>query len=189
MNRQALFLLDPVDVTIYAPEGADYPSACAGLRALGGTGRPLPLAVVGSGLNDKDCVPPGSNHAAYYDASTAPAWEVVVANSGHFSFVDERGGMMDAICRTGTAPDAVVRELSQAMMVAWAEAMVRDPAGSEVRQLKMGLDAGGRVVAGLASFDAIQKLFQTEEAALRLLQKRAPELQVAMRLKNFELPP
>lgn len=117
---RALFLIDPVDVTVYAPLGpgvaaglagqlgwvvgetagalcvtfqvasssrtwldvrtcaaklhvpslahpakhprprppADYPSATAGLEALGRQGRSLPLAVVGSGLGG-DCVPPG----------------------------------------------------------------------------------------------------------------------------------
>lgn len=40
------------------PPSADYPSATAGLEALGRQGRSLPLAVVGSGLGG-DCVPPG----------------------------------------------------------------------------------------------------------------------------------
>ena len=55
---KALFLVDPVDVTVYAPLGPDYPSAVAGLDAFGATGRSLPLAVVGSGLGG-DCVPSG----------------------------------------------------------------------------------------------------------------------------------
>lgn len=55
---RALFLLDPVDTTVYAPLGRDYPSAVAGLEGLGRRGRSLPLAVVGSGLGG-DCVPSG----------------------------------------------------------------------------------------------------------------------------------
>ncbi|PRW56471.1 alpha beta-hydrolase isoform A [Chlorella sorokiniana] len=124
---RALFLIDPVDVTIYAPLGPDYPSATAGLEALGRQGRSLPLAVVGSGLGG-DCVPPDSNYAAYYAAASAPAWEVVISNAGHFQYLDGRGGVMDAICAVGSAPDAGVAALTQAAMVAWAETMVRgDP--------------------------------------------------------------
>ena len=59
---KALFLLDPVDITVYAPLGPDYPSAVAGLEGLGAQGRSLPLAVVGSGLGG-DCVPAGKSAA------------------------------------------------------------------------------------------------------------------------------
>ena len=124
---RALFLIDPVDVTVYAPMGPDYPSACEGLAALGKQGRALPLAVVGGGLGG-DCVPSGSNYETYFSAATAPAWEVVIRDAGHFQFIDSRGGVMDAICAVGRGPDASVAALTQAAMVAWAETMVRgDP--------------------------------------------------------------
>ena len=52
-----------------APALADYPSATAGLEALGRQGRSLPLAVVGSGLGG-DCVPPGGRGGASLQAGT-----------------------------------------------------------------------------------------------------------------------
>ncbi|EFN58050.1 hypothetical protein CHLNCDRAFT_50739 [Chlorella variabilis] len=138
---KALFLLDPVDITVYAPLGPDYPSAVAGLEGLGAQGRSLPLAVVGSGLGG-DCVPAGksaaqappllhdSNYSVYFAAASAPAWEVVIRNAGHFQFLGSRGGVMDAICAVGSAPDPSVVALTQAAMVAWGETMVRGTGGS-----------------------------------------------------------
>jgi pimeloyl-ACP methyl ester carboxylesterase len=55
---QALFLIDPVDTTVYAPLSPEYPSAVKALESLGSEGRALPLAVVGSGRGG-DCVPKG----------------------------------------------------------------------------------------------------------------------------------
>ena len=43
---KAVCLLDPVDNTVYAPEGPDYPSAVAAVRH---ARNPLPMAVVGCG--------------------------------------------------------------------------------------------------------------------------------------------
>lgn len=193
---RALFLLDPVDTTVYAPLGRDYPSAVAGLEGLGRRGRSLPLAVVGSGLGG-DCVPSDSNYAVYFAAASAPAWEVVIRNAGHFQYLDSRGGVMDAICAVGAAPDASVVALTQAAMVAWAETMVRhnssrlvgpsssssssgggdgtsgdtgQPAASAPPpKLRMGVDSDGNVVAGLASWDAASLLFATEKQARELL--------------------
>ncbi|PSC68105.1 alpha beta-hydrolase [Micractinium conductrix] len=219
---KALFLVDPVDTTVYAPRGPGFPSAVAGLEDLGRAGRSLPLAVVGSGLGG-DCVPSDSNYAIYYAAASAPAWEVVIQNAGHFQYLDGRGGVMDAICAVGNAPDASVAALTQAAMVAWAETMVRDDssrlvdggqrpasgssssgssaggsAGGPKPRLRMGLDGDGNVVAGLASWDAAERLFATEKRAEELLLatssggsggggRGGAALHVSVRLKNFQL--
>lgn len=93
-------------------------------------------------------------------------------------------------------------------MVAWAETMVRGapPAGlaaalapprqAQQQQLRMGVDGAGRLVAGVAGFDAAQRLFATEEAARALLRRGAlyaqegMQLELTTRLKNFAgLPP
>lgn len=55
---KAVCLLDPVDNTVYAPEGPDYPSAVAAVRH---ARNPLPMAVVGCGRAG-DCVPKASNY-------------------------------------------------------------------------------------------------------------------------------
>lgn len=107
-------------------------------------------------------------------------------------YLDSRGGVMDAICAVGAAPDASVVALTQAAMVAWAETMVRDDsarlvggsragsaagdagdgqpaAPSPPPRLRMGVDSDGNVVAGLASWDAASLLFATEKQARELL--------------------
>ncbi len=81
--------------------------------ALAPTPRSLPIAVVGSGLGG-DCVPSDSNHDLYYGAASAPAWEVVLHDAGHFQILDGRGGFMDAICAYGPTPDRVVQAITQA---------------------------------------------------------------------------
>jgi hypothetical protein len=55
---KAVCLLDPVDNTVYAPQGPDYPSAVAAIRHARNL---LPIAIVGSGRAG-DCVPKASNH-------------------------------------------------------------------------------------------------------------------------------
>ena len=50
---KALCLWDPVDVTVYAPQSPEYPSAVAALRNVQSA---LPVAVVGGGKAG-DCVP------------------------------------------------------------------------------------------------------------------------------------
>lgn len=101
-------------------------------------------------------------------------------------------------------------------MVAWAETMVRgaecdrgssnnssdagsgagsgaDISASEL-PLRMGIDSDGRLVAGVATFDAVQRLFATEEAVEELLRRGGggaaalEGVQLSTRLKNFLLP-
>lgn len=55
---KALCLWDPVDVTVYAPQSAEYPSAVAALRSVQSS---LPVAIVGGGKAG-DCVPKDSNY-------------------------------------------------------------------------------------------------------------------------------
>ena len=55
---KALCLWDPVDVTVYAPQSAEYPSAVAALRNVQSS---LPVAIVGGGKAG-DCVPKNSNY-------------------------------------------------------------------------------------------------------------------------------
>ena len=90
----AVCLIDPVDNTVYAPLGPGFPSAADALR---GVGRPLPVAVVGASLGG-DCVPTGSNYERFFDAAPGVAWEVVIANAGHFQFLDSQTLLQQAIC-------------------------------------------------------------------------------------------
>ena len=192
------------------------------------------MAVVGAQLGG-DCVPQDSNHTLYFDASSSPAWEVVVQAAGHLQFLDHRSGiLLDALvsracrpagwveggftprlaptppcsmclaeparhgrrfdcspdpalpphalqCAAGSADDAAVRELTQTVMVAFAETFVRTSSSCGALGLRVGLDSDGHLAAGLAPLNAIRRLFQAEENFARL------GLTVDSRFKNFSL--
>ena len=117
---RAACLLDPVDNTVYAPLGEGFPSAVAAMRdARGGP----PVVVVG-GKYGGDCAPKGSNYLEFLREASEDSWGVEV-RAGHFQFLDSAGFVQRAVCEEGTAADAQVRELSQALMVAHAETVFR----------------------------------------------------------------
>ncbi|GFR52302.1 hypothetical protein Agub_g14839, partial [Astrephomene gubernaculifera] len=128
----ALCLLDPVDNTVYAPLAPGFPSALAALRTLPPERSP-PLALVGGGLGG-DCAPRQANYRRFFSACTGAAWEVGIQEAGHFQFLDSPNGLQRALCPTGSAGDAAVRAVGQAVMVAWGEAFVRHR-GVDVFQL------------------------------------------------------
>ncbi|KAG7672679.1 hypothetical protein Ndes2526B_g08792 [Nannochloris sp. 'desiccata'] len=127
---KALFLIDPVDVTVYAPLSEDFPSAVTAIENIGATqgntiSRSLPLAVVGSGRGG-DCVPIESNYERFFAASQAPSWEVIIPDAGHLQFLDGRGSTaMDLVCGAGKIPDSVVGDITAGMMVAWGQVMIK----------------------------------------------------------------
>ncbi len=82
------------------------------------------MAIVGSGLGG-GCAPSESNYARFFDASRGPSWEVDIRDAGHFSFLDQASPLQRAVCPAGATEDEVVRRVSQAVMVAWAETIVR----------------------------------------------------------------
>lgn len=61
----------------------------------------------------------------FYDATSAPAWQVAIDQAGHFQFLDSQSTMQRAVCTVGPKPDADVRAVSQAVMVTWAELFAR----------------------------------------------------------------
>ena len=122
---RAACLLDPVDNTVYAPLGAGFPSALAAMRERG-EGSP-PLVVVG-GERGGDCAPAGANYADFARAASGDSWGVEIAGAGHFQFLDNATFVQRAVCEEGHAPDAEVRGVSQALMVAHAETVFRGAA-------------------------------------------------------------
>ena len=117
---RAACLLDPVDNTVYAPLGEGFPSAIAAMRD---SSLPTPLVVVG-GRYGGDCAPKGSNYFDFLKEASHDSWGVEVC-AGHFQFLDNASFVQRAVCEDGTAADAQVRELSQALMVAHAETVFR----------------------------------------------------------------
>ncbi|KAG2491734.1 hypothetical protein HYH03_009897 [Edaphochlamys debaryana] len=128
----ALCLLDPVDNTVYAPLAPGFPSALAALRNMPRE-RPLPLAVVGGGVGG-DCAPRQSNFRRFFAASGAPCWEVAIPEAGHFQFLSELSPLQRALCPSGEAADEAVRGVGLAVMVAWAESVIRHR-GADIFQL------------------------------------------------------
>ncbi|GAX79658.1 hypothetical protein CEUSTIGMA_g7099.t1 [Chlamydomonas eustigma] len=133
----ALCLIDAVDNTQYAPLGPGFPSAVEALRGgvqleheIGSPAvpvekrEPVPVAVVGSGLGGV-CAPTESNYSHFFEASRGPAWEVDIRDAGHFSFLDQESPLQRAVCPEGDSDAGAVRHVSQAVMVAWAETMIR----------------------------------------------------------------
>lgn len=86
-------------------------------------GRFLPIAIVGSGRAG-DCAPPGSNYSHFFSYAPAAAVEVLLPEAGHFQFTDSASPLY-ALCGGGSVSDDAVRSVSQAVLVSWAEAMVK----------------------------------------------------------------
>ena len=128
---KAVTLLDPVDNTVYAPLGEGFPSAVRAMRGketgegggmLSRTRTP-PLCVIG-GLYGGECAPRGSNYVDFLREAPRNSWGVEV-RGGHFQFLDSPSFVQRAVCEEGTAGDAQVREVSQALMVAHGESIFR----------------------------------------------------------------
>jgi hypothetical protein len=45
-----------------------------------------------------DCAPLGSNYDKFYTAAPGVAWELVIADTGHFQFLDKQSLVQQAIC-------------------------------------------------------------------------------------------
>ncbi|KAI8470431.1 MAG: Alpha/Beta hydrolase protein [Monoraphidium minutum] len=142
-----LALIDPVDVTQYAPESPRYPSAASALAGLPPS-RFLPLAVVGGSLGGA-CAPLESNYDRFFDSVPpgAPAWLVEVRGAGHFAVLDDATVLQRIVCARSEAPvrDGAVRVLSVGVALALAEAVMR-PGGADVLSVlrrRCGGDGGG----------------------------------------------
>jgi hypothetical protein len=84
----AVWLLDPVDQTDFAPESANNPSAA---KALAEAGRPV--GVVGAGV--RGSCNPDEGDEKLYEASAPGSWRVGVPGAGHFTFATA-GAVLDA---------------------------------------------------------------------------------------------
>ncbi len=123
---KALGLIDPVNNTVYAPQGPRYPSATAALRGVPALAR-TPLLAVGSGplVSGRDCAPTDAAAPSFYDACrSAPAWLVTLRPSGHFQFLDEQTAVQRAVCAGGPVEDEAVRASARAALAAWGRVAV-----------------------------------------------------------------
>ncbi|KAK9908726.1 hypothetical protein WJX75_001965 [Coccomyxa subellipsoidea] len=175
---KAVCLLDPVDVTVYTPQGPDFPSAVAAVRHMS---RGIPLAVIGSGRAG-DCVPKDSNYRRYFNACQGPAWEVVLASAGHFQFLDEQSMLQRAVCAVGPVDDQSVRKVAQTVMVAWGEIMVKGRPSSGWVSASDSL-ANGDLIASLPKESAATR--QAVLAAQGTIEREASRVALTARTKNI----
>jgi hypothetical protein len=85
-------------------------------------------------------------HAA---ATRNPPPQVQIDDAGHFQFLDEPSALQRAVCAAGEVDEGAVRRTSQAVMVAWAEIMLRDPGEDVLSTLQLSCE--GRLLAGAFS--------------------------------------
>ena len=114
----AVCLVDPVDSNEYAPEGPGYPSAIKALPAFS-----APLAVIGGG-HSEDCIPVQSNYKRFFEGASSRAMLCNVKEAGHFQYLDRTSMVQAAVCSEGKVASQAVRDLSKAVIVAWAEIML-----------------------------------------------------------------
>ena len=153
----ALALLDPVNVTRYAPQSPRFPSATAALVAGPAGLAALPVCIVGGGWAH-DCAPEGANYDTYYAACRGPTWMTVLPGAGHFQFVGGGGGggaggdgaaspsssassssdsatfLQRALCAEGPATGEAVRAASAGAVTAWSLAVLGGGVGVKALQ-------------------------------------------------------
>jgi pimeloyl-ACP methyl ester carboxylesterase len=121
---KALYLIDPVDVTVYTPLSPEFPSAASALES-SSLNQQLPVAIVGSG-SGSDCAPSDSSYNVFYKATKGPTWQGIVQSAGHLQFLDARNSTaMGLVCQaSANVTDGQVEDVAHAMMIAWAESMM-----------------------------------------------------------------
>lgn len=78
----------------------------------------LPTLVIGAGRAG-DCAPAGDNYEQFYEASSSPAWQVVIAEAGHADMLDEQTAALARRVCGGHSDRAAVRRLIGGLLVAF----------------------------------------------------------------------
>ena len=122
---KALYLIDPVDVTVYTPLSPEYPSASEALSH-SKVNSNLPVAIIGGG-HGGDCAPSDSSFDTFFRAARGPTWEAIVRDAGHLQFLDARNATaMGLVCQASSdVTDMQVEDVAHTMAVTWAETMVK----------------------------------------------------------------
>lgn len=116
----AVCLIDPVDSNAYAPEGPGYPSAIRNFPRA----KAVPIAIIGGG-HSGDCIPKQSNFEKFFEGSElGPTLKLSIREAGHFQFLENTTAMQGAVCTEGKIENRAVQDMSKAVVVAWAEAML-----------------------------------------------------------------
>ncbi|MBH25907.1 MAG: hypothetical protein CMH57_15985 [Myxococcales bacterium] len=120
---QAIAGVDPVDGTGGPPgQEGDEERVVMGMFDID-----IPTLVIGSGLGPTGfipCAPDGDNYVQFYEASPAPAWEVVATEYGHLDMLDDNCGLSCIACPRGDDPP-VMRVLTAALLTAFFRASLQ----------------------------------------------------------------
>lgn len=117
----AFFGIDPVNSN---PPGQSGASALTGMGQMKAA-----VAVVGAdkgATGFQACAPKADNYEKFFNAAKSPAWEILLIEAGHMQFLDRRALCLPCVaCTNGKTQDALIREITQTAMVAWAEKYTR----------------------------------------------------------------
>ena len=166
----AVCLIDPVDSNSYAPEGPGYPSAIRNFPRA----KAVPIAIIGGG-HSGDCIPKQSNFEKFFEGSElGPTLKLSIREAGHFQFLEKTTAMQGAVCTEGKIENRAVQDMSKAVVVAWAEAMLP-------RERK------GEGASGRGSLGTRLKRINTsvDEIKRMLTQNYGNDQGVDFQLKNF----
>lgn len=211
---KSLFLMDPVDNTVYAPERERFPSALKSLRRRVIRMFPylysclhfhsqlddaaIPVAVIGAGRGS-DCAPKKSNFEEFFTAAPGGRMEVVFPAAGHFEFLDSITVLERTICDAGRVPDSAVKEVTSTALALWADNTLGGPVkitnkqsaikGSITQEKPPILAAGGVGVAILraALSPSVSKLLADIAEKNRFLDEKSSELEKFLQKKNYNL--
>ncbi|KAI8463622.1 MAG: Alpha/Beta hydrolase protein [Monoraphidium minutum] len=116
-------LIDPVDNTIFSPEGPAYPNAAKALAALDPK---KTAAVIGASVTSL-CNPADANFETFYAPLGPGSWREVQAGATHTSYVALLEGVvpLPPVCGKGDMPAADVQKFTMATTVAWFEQAFR----------------------------------------------------------------
>lgn len=113
----AAYLVDPVDVSRWAPDSKENPSAARLLREAGN----LAIGISGAGIISS-CNPTEGNFWTLWDAAAGGSWLSVIPGASHSTFVDAGpvlNVIQDALCGRGSSSRSEVAELSVTPMLNW----------------------------------------------------------------------
>uniref|UniRef100_A0A383VFI1 Chlorophyllase n=1 Tax=Tetradesmus obliquus TaxID=3088 RepID=A0A383VFI1_TETOB len=119
----AAYLVDPIDNTMFSPEGSTYPSVAKALAAA------VPLrkaGISGAGISSS-CNPAGTNYPRFYDALATGSWLTVLPQSTHVAFTSSLAGLL-GFCGFGRTSSSETIAITAAAMTGWMQSNVRGTA-------------------------------------------------------------
>ncbi|GBF95133.1 hypothetical protein Rsub_07717 [Raphidocelis subcapitata] len=121
---ETAFLIDPIDNTMFSPEGPDYPSAVKALAALDPK---KAFGLIGAGVPSA-CNPPEANYTGFWAEAAPGSWFEFIPGATHADFINIVPGAnipLPPVCGKGTTPAEEVQQLTATTMTAWFESFFR----------------------------------------------------------------